>query len=167
MSTHMERAIEQIQVKHQPTIDWTQHTLEDGNVVSTQERVVKEVQAPAMQIPTNEQFFHRHGQDQTKPDIAFLKNHFYREGRISEDHALWILETATELLRKEPNVLQVDAPITGKHKYSERIYEACIESFCALPLAAIMNKQFLCIHGGLSPELNTLDDIRAARISIP
>jgi hypothetical protein len=45
MSTHLERAIEQIQDSRNShrEVDFTQHTLEDGNVVSTQERVVKDV----------------------------------------------------------------------------------------------------------------------------
>lgn len=63
--------------------------------------------------PSPEQFFNQKGQDRSKPDIAFLKNHFYREGRLTEDQALWILEKGTEILRSEPNVLSVDAPITG------------------------------------------------------
>ena len=84
-----------------------------ANLYGVAELWVYQVQAPAMLKPTPEQFFNKLGQDRSKPDIAFLKNHFYREGRVTEEQALWILEKGTEILRKESNVLQVDAPITG------------------------------------------------------
>lgn len=46
------------------------------------------------------------------------------------------------------------------HKYSLTVYEGSLKSFNALPLAAIMNNQFFCVHGGLSPDLKTLDDVK-------
>lgn len=54
-----------------------------------------QVQAPAMSISTNMQFFSR--EDPSKPDIAFLKNHFYREGRVTEEQAMFILEKGNAL----------------------------------------------------------------------
>lgn len=71
-----------------------------------------------MHIPTAEQFFSK--EDPTKPDVNFLKNHFYREGRISEDHALYILEKASDLLKQEPNLVSVDAPVTGELQVSHK-----------------------------------------------
>jgi hypothetical protein len=63
-----------------------------------------------MQSPTREQFWSPH--DHSKPNLQFLKQHFYREGRLTEDQALWIIHSGTELLKAEPNLLEMDAPIT-------------------------------------------------------
>lgn len=94
-----------------PTIDFSVHVQDDGTTVSTTERVVKEVQAPAFYKPTPQQFFSQ--SEPTKPDIAFLKNHFYREGRLTDEQAIYIIQEASKILRAEPNLLEVDAPITG------------------------------------------------------
>jgi serine/threonine-protein phosphatase 2B catalytic subunit len=63
-----------------------------------------------MQPPTSDLFWSPH--DHSKPNLLYLKQHFYREGRLTEDQALWIIQTGTEILRSEPNLLEMDAPIT-------------------------------------------------------
>jgi serine/threonine-protein phosphatase 2B catalytic subunit len=93
-----------------PEADFTLHEMEDGVTVKTTERVVKDVQAPAFKTLTDEKFFSK--TDPEKPDIHELKNHFIREGRLTEKQALFILEKGTELLKAEPNLLEMDAPIT-------------------------------------------------------
>lgn len=93
-----------------PEIDFSLHTMDDGTEVNTQERVCKDVQAPATSPPTDEQFWSP--QDRSKPNLHFLKQHFYREGRLTEEQALAILRKGTEVLRSESNLLEMDAPIT-------------------------------------------------------
>lgn len=60
-----------------------------------------------MYVPTDEQFWSK--EDPTKPDIAFLKNHFYREGRLTEEQALYILQKCVVLFY----VLCCSRPRTG------------------------------------------------------
>lgn len=46
------------------------------------------------------------------------------------------------------------------HKYTEELYEAFLDAFSYLPIASIVNKTSLCIHGGLSPHLDKIEKIR-------
>ena len=71
---------------------------------------IADVQAPAFHPPSQEQFLSQ--TDRNKPNLQFLKQHFYREGRLTEEQALWIIRKGTEILKAEPNLLEMDAPIT-------------------------------------------------------
>jgi serine/threonine-protein phosphatase 2B catalytic subunit len=55
------------------------------------------------------------------------------------------------------------------YKYDLEVYDAIMNSFDQLPLAAMINKSFFCVHGGLSPELSTLAEVRRLdrRMEIP
>ena len=39
------------------------------------------------------------------------------------------------------------------------VYEMFMEVFDHMPIAAHINGKYLCVHGGISPELTTLDTI--------
>lgn len=45
-------------------------------------------------------------------------------------------------------------------KYSIEVYHASLKSFCALPIAAIMNKQFFCVHGGISKDIKYISEVQ-------
>ncbi|KAM3180355.1 hypothetical protein ACTXT7_016441 [Hymenolepis weldensis] len=210
--------------------------------MSTVERAVKSVPYPPSRRLTISDIFESRG----KPNIEKLRQHFLLEGRVTDEAALKIINDGAALLREEPNVLEIDAPVTvcgdihgqffdlmklfevggnpattrylflgdyvdrvravpvglknsppdqlfptsryleerdlnylqaknftmtnmlapgaSRIKYNDEVYNACMDAFDCLPLAALMNCQFLCVHGGLSPEIQTLDDIRRSLI---
>jgi serine/threonine-protein phosphatase 2B catalytic subunit len=46
-------------------------------------------------------------------------------------------------------------------RYDVEVYDFFMEVFDALPIAALVAKKYLAMHGGISPELNKLDQINA------
>jgi len=46
-----------------------------------------------------------------------------------------------------------------EHKYDSTVYEAIMDTFDCLPVAANINGQFFAMHGGLSPELRVMNDV--------
>ncbi|ORZ22905.1 Metallo-dependent phosphatase-like protein [Lobosporangium transversale] len=48
-----------------------------------------------------------------------------------------------------------------KRRASIKMWKAFVDAFNCLPLAAIVANKIFCVHGGLSPSLGTMDDIRA------
>lgn len=201
-------------------------------------RVVSNIPAPTLTVLTPEQVFS--GSNGT-PAMLLLTKHFMREGKIDRAAVMQILKKATDVLREEPNCLEIEAPcnvfgdvhgqyfdllelikqagaptatrqlwlgdyvdrgnfgcevvlllaaakvkwpknvflLRGNHesrsqthahnfeqecigKYGVACYDAFMELFDNLPLAAVVNSvhgRFFCVHGGLSPMIRTPIDL--------
>jgi serine/threonine-protein phosphatase PP1 catalytic subunit len=48
-----------------------------------------------------------------------------------------------------------------KRRFSVRLWKTFTDCFNCLPVAAVVDDKILCMHGGLSPEMDSLDQIRA------
>jgi len=49
--------------------------------------------------------------------------------------------------------------VLRKYDNDEQVFDAFIEAFEAMPISADVNGDYMCMHGGISPELETVDDI--------
>jgi len=47
-----------------------------------------------------------------------------------------------------------------KRRYNIKLWKTFTDCFNCLPVAAIIDEKILCMHGGLSPELSSLDQIK-------
>ena len=76
----------------------------------TKERAIKEVPAPVWTFIPRDKLYAKDG----LPNIDNLKKHLLKEGRVSPKDAIELIQRAATILRNEPNLLQLQDPITGK-----------------------------------------------------
>lgn len=54
-----------------------------------------------------------------------------------------------------------------RKKLSSSMWPAFLRVFDTMPIGAVIGKQYFCIHGGLSPHLHSLDDVRQIKRPTP
>lgn len=68
--------------------------------------------------PTDDQLFIREygppGDPHMVLNVEFMKQHFFREGKLTEKQALYILLKVTGILSREPNLVNVGSPVTSE-----------------------------------------------------
>ena len=48
----------------------------------------------------------------------------------------------------------------GKRRYNIKLWKTFTDCFKCLPVAAIVDEKIFCMHGGLSPELQNMEQIK-------
>lgn len=52
-----------------------------------------------------------------KPKVDVLKAHMTKEGRVEESVALRLISDGAAILRAEKNLLDIEAPVTGRTRF--------------------------------------------------
>lgn len=52
-------------------------------------------------------------------------------------------------------------PHLGKSRHNIKLWKSFVDCFNCMPVAALIEDKILCMHGGLSPELTTVDQINS------
>jgi diadenosine tetraphosphatase ApaH/serine/threonine PP2A family protein phosphatase len=50
--------------------------------------------------------------------------------------------------------------LTGKRRYNIKLWKTFTDCFNCLPIAAIIDEKIFTMHGGLSPDLQSMEQIR-------
>ncbi|KAL4466328.1 hypothetical protein ABPG72_020177 [Tetrahymena utriculariae] len=199
------------------------------------DRKVKNVKPPPHRPLSKELMWGKNG----KPDWKLIRDHLQKEGRISKENLIKLIDDCNRILKNEPNLIVLQDPLTVvgdihgqfydllkilevggspentkylflgdfvdrgsfsievlillysikinfpetiyflrgnhecrqmttffnfrdecKYKFDQELYEIVMDSFDLMPLSCIVNGKFLALHGGISPELKALDDIK-------
>jgi serine/threonine-protein phosphatase PP1 catalytic subunit len=62
------------------------------------------------------------------------------------------------VLKKDDTVVKFT--YLGKRRYNIKLWKTFTDCFNCLPVAAIVDEKILCMHGGLSPELLNMEQIK-------
>lgn len=50
--------------------------------------------------------------------------------------------------------------VIGKRRFSIKLWKTFTDCFNCLPIAALIDEKIFCCHGGLSPDLQNMEQIR-------
>ncbi len=59
--------------------------------------------------------------------------------------------------KKKPFLILKYFKTLGKRRYNIKLWKTFTDCFNCLPVCAIIDEKIICMHGGLSPDLNQID----------
>lgn len=58
------------------------------------------------------------------------------------------------------NNIKIIYSFLGKRRFSIKLWKTFTDCFNCLPIAALIDEKIFCCHGGLSPDLQNMEQIR-------